>query len=281
MAKTVVITGGNSGIGLAMAQEVAARGERVIMACRNLSKAEAARADILRCTPGAEIEIASLDLASFEHIRRFVDALGGRPVDALINNAGACPSRQQFTAEGFELQFGANYLGPFLLTHLMIPNLSAAAAANSEARIVHVASVAHNVGRIDPRTFRGRSRYLPLSAYAQSKLGNLMFHYALTRRLPREISTHAMHPGGVDSGMYRDLPRPAYAVIRAFLIAPERAGRLGADLALSPEYRSRSGGYHTTQRPNPVSRRARDTAQQESLYAESAALAGIEPLPTC
>lgn len=279
MAKTVVITGANSGIGLALTEEVTDRGSRVIMACRNLPKAEAARTDILRGVPGADIEIASLDLASLEHVHRFAAELGGRPVDALINNAGACPPRQRFTAEGFELQFGANYLGPFLLTHLMLPNLRVAAAEHGEARIVHVASAAHLVGHIDRRTFRGRARYQPISAYAQSKLGNLMFHYALSRRLPTEIGTHAMHPGGVDSGMYRDLPPPMHAMVRAFLIPPDRAGRLGADLALSPDYRNRSGGYHAVQPPNRVSRRARDVQLQERLYAETATLAGVEPLP--
>ena len=281
MPKTVVVTGANSGIGLAMAHELAARGATVCLACRNQAKAEAAREEIVRRTPGAEVDVLSLDLASFEHIHRFATDLAARHerVDALINNAGASPLKQQFTAEGFELQFGANYLGPFLLTHLLLPQLRRAAEQTGDARIVHVASVAHNIGRIDPDTFRGRSKYRPFPAYAQSKLANLMFNYALARRLPDGLSTHAMHPGGVDSDIYRELPRPVHAALRPFLISADRAGRLGTELALSSEYRDRSGEYLTAQRPNPVSRRARDVAAQEVLYAESAVLAGVEPLP--
>ncbi|TJZ79390.1 SDR family NAD(P)-dependent oxidoreductase [Rhodococcus oryzae] len=281
MPKTVVVTGANSGIGLAMAHELAARGATVCLACRNQAKAEAAREEIARRTPGAKVDVLSLDLSSFEHIHRFATDLAARHerVDALINNAGASPLKQQFTAEGFELQFGANYLGPFLLTHLLLPQLRLAAEQTGDARIVHVASVAHNIGRIDADTFRGRSKYRPFPAYAQSKLANLMFNYALARRLPDGLSTHAMHPGGVDSDIYRELPRAVHAALRPFLISADRAGRLGAELALSPEYRERSGEYLTAQRPNPVSRRARDVAAQEALYAESAVLAGVEPLP--
>ena len=88
-----------------------------------------------------------------------------------------------------------------------------------------------------------------------------------------------MHPGGVDSDIYRELPRAVHAALRPFLISADRAGRMGTELALSPEYRDRSGEYLTAQRPNPVSRRARDVAAQEALYAESAVLAGVEPLP--
>ncbi|MFD4183803.1 SDR family NAD(P)-dependent oxidoreductase [Rhodococcus sp. NPDC058514] len=98
MSKTVVITGANGGIGLAMAHAVAASGARVVLACRNTDRAESARTQILRRRPAADVEIVPLDLASFEHIHRFATKLGERPVDALINNAGAAPSRQQYTA---------------------------------------------------------------------------------------------------------------------------------------------------------------------------------------
>src|SRR5690606_3242999 len=127
MHKIAVITGGNSGIGLAMAQELAARGTRLCLACRNQDKAAQARDLILARTPGAEVELYALDLASFASVRAFAAALSERHphIDVLINNAGAAPLSQQFTAEGFELQFGANYLGHFLLTHLLLPRLVA------------------------------------------------------------------------------------------------------------------------------------------------------------
>jgi NAD(P)-dependent dehydrogenase (short-subunit alcohol dehydrogenase family) len=282
MLKTVVITGGNTGIGLATAHEVAARGARVVLACRNQEKAQSARQQILAAHPGAEVEVMSLDLSSFAHIRRFVSQLRQEhpAVHALINNAGASPMKQQFTEDGFEMQFGANYLGPFLLTHLMLPMLEQAAELSDDARIVHLSSIVHNIGRINPKTFRGRRPYFTLSAYAQSKLGNLMFNYALARRLPDGVRTYAMHPGGVDSDIYRELPGPAHKVLKLGLIPADRAAKLASDLALSDEYRSRSGEYFTAQQPKPVKRGARSTGAQDDLYLRSCELAVVEPLPT-
>lgn len=280
MQKIVVITGGNSGIGLAMAQELAARGARLCLACRNMGKAAAARDLILAQTPSAHVELYTLDLASFASIRHFADELATRhpQVDVLINNAGAAPLSQQFTADGFELQFGANYLGHFLLTHLLLPLLRAAVQAKGEARVVHVASIAHMAGRIRPDTFRGRERYSPGAAYAQSKLANLMFSNALARRLPTGVTSQAFHPGGVDSEIWRELPRLAYLALKPFLITPARAGRLGADLALSPAHARENGGYYSAQWPRPVSRTARSQVAQDELYALSCELTGVNGL---
>lgn len=281
MEKVVVITGGNSGIGLAMAQEVAARGARVCLACRNIEKAEVARKQILERAPGAHVRIFRLDLASFASIRAFADEIGKElpHIDALINNAGAAPLSQQFTAEGFELQFGANYLGHFLLTHLLLPSLQAAVQLKGESRVVHVASIAHMFGRIRPGTFRGMSRYRPGAAYAQSKLANLMFSHALARRLPAGVTSQALHPGGVDSEIWRELPRPVYLMLKPFLISAERAGRLGAELAVSPEHARENGGYYSAQWPRPMSRTARSHTEQDALYQASCELAGLPGLP--
>ncbi|MBJ8344914.1 SDR family NAD(P)-dependent oxidoreductase [Antrihabitans sp. YC2-6] len=279
MPKTVVITGANAGIGLATAHDVAARGAKVVMACRNLDKAKAAREEILQRTPSADLEIISLDLSSLDHVRRFAAELAENnpQIDALINNAGASPVGQQFTEDGFEMQFGANYLGPFLLTHLLLPNLKA--AESGDARIVHLSSIVHNIGGIDPDTFRGRKFYFTLTAYAQSKLANAMFNYALARRLPEGIATNAMHPGGVDSEIYRDLPKPIYSVFRLALISADKPAKLSADLALAPEHRGRTGDFLTAQRPLPVSRTARNLKKQEDLYLRSCTFVGIDPIP--
>lgn len=281
MHKIAVITGGNSGIGLATAQELAARGTRVCLACRNQDKGAQARDLILARTPGAEVELYSLDLASFASIRAFAQAFAGQHphLDVLINNAGAAPLSQQFTQEGFELQFGANYLGHFLLTHLLLPRLAAAVQVKGEARVVHVASIAHMFGQIRPDTFRGMKRYRPGAAYAQSKLANLMFSNALARRLPTGITSQALHPGGVDSEIWRDLPRLAYLAIKPFLITPERGGHLAAELAVGSAHARENGGYYSAQWPRPISRTARSHAGQDELYRMSCELTGVEPLP--
>jgi len=281
MAKVVVVTGGNSGIGLAAATELAGSGCVVCLACRNQDKAALAMASIRQRHPDARVEVYSLDLASFDSIRRFVAMFVAKhpALDVLVNNAGAAPLKLGHTAEGFELQFGGNYLGPFLLTHLLVPALARAAQVNGGARIIHLASIAHNVGKIDEATFRDRKPYSVAAAYGQSKLGNLMFNFALARRLPPGVTTHALHPGAVASDIYRDFPRLVYAVMRPFMITAERAGKLIADTALSSTYIDRSGSYESVQKPHLVSRIARNEEGQEQLYAQSCALAGVQGLP--
>lgn len=277
MTKTVLITGGNSGIGLAIAHEMASRGNvRLCLASRDLKKTEAARDAIRAKAPGTEVECWSLDLGSLDGIRAFAKeflAKHGR-LDVLVNNAGAYPAKQQFTADGYEFQFGANYLGPVLLTHLLLPALQ----KSDDARIVHMSSVMHTLGNIDPSTFRGRRFYIGTRAYGQSKLGNLLFSHALARRLDG-ITSNAMHPGGVNSSIYDDLPKILQGVIRPFLITAEPAAKLASDLALSPEHRQTTGQYFTAQPPTFSSPRSRNRELQEKLYADSCQLLGIEPLP--
>ncbi|MFZ5756171.1 MAG: SDR family NAD(P)-dependent oxidoreductase [Pseudomonadota bacterium] len=277
--KTVLITGGNSGIGLAIAHEAAARGARVCIASRDQQKSAAAKAAIEKAVPGAEVETFRLDLGSLEAIRAFAaEFLQKHPVlDVLVNNAGTNLETQKFTADGYEMQFGGNYLGPFLLTHLLLPALENA----DDGRIVHMASMIHLIGRIDESTFRGRKPYIGVMAYAQSKLGNILFSHALARRLAsRGITSNAMHPGGVNTNIYDDLPGWISGALRPFLIGPDKAAKLACDFALAPEHRQTTGTYRTVQPPSFQSRKARNVELQEWLYAESCRLAGVTPLPT-
>ncbi|OHU31236.1 oxidoreductase [Mycobacteroides franklinii] len=278
-SRTVVITGANAGIGLATAQRLATDGHSIVMACRNQQKARAARDQILAATPGAQVDVMSLDLSSFEHIRRFAGELAAQhpQVDVLINNAGASPMRQSTTEDGFELQWGANYLGPFLLTHLLLPQLQA--ARSGDARVIHLSSVAHSTGRINEKTWQGRRLYFTYAAYAQSKMGNLMFSNALARRLPRGVTSNALHPGNVRSDIWREIPRPVRSLVMLALITPERPSRLITDMAVSDDYHGRNGEYLAAQRPSPVRRYTRNQAAQDALYAKSCDLVGVDPLP--
>jgi NAD(P)-dependent dehydrogenase (short-subunit alcohol dehydrogenase family) len=275
-AKTIVITGGNSGIGLAAAARLARQGQRVIMACRDQAKAAQARQQIVAGTPSAEVMLYPLDLASFDSIKRCAEQVitDFKVIDVLINNAGVYPIKQQFTREGFELQFGVNYLGHVLLTHLMLPALQKA----PEARIIHLSSVMHNLGTIDFDSFRGRKRYSGMAAYAQSKLANLMFSNELARRLPATITSNALHPGGVDSEIYREFPGAIYKILKIFLISADRPASLITEMALSETWKGRTGAFKSAHGPLPVSRFSRDVQLSKRLYEESCRLVGVNPL---
>jgi NAD(P)-dependent dehydrogenase (short-subunit alcohol dehydrogenase family) len=183
--RTAVVTGANSGLGLATARELSRAGARVILACRDTGKGEAVAADL----PG-ETEVRSLDLADLTSVRAFAAGITG-PVDLLINNAGLMALPLRRTADGFEMQFGTNHLGHFALTGLLLDRIT--------DRVVTLSSGMHRMGRIrvsDPNWQHGR--YQRWLAYGQSKLANLMFAYELQHRLIAAGSpTRSMsaHPG--------------------------------------------------------------------------------------
>jgi NAD(P)-dependent dehydrogenase (short-subunit alcohol dehydrogenase family) len=274
--KTVLITGGNAGIGLAIATEIAGNGTQVILACRNQTKAAQAREKILAISPATDIQIYPLDLASFASIKKLSDQflVDHSKLDVLINNAGAFPMKQEFTKEGFEFQFGVNYLGHVLLTHLLLPALKNV----TEARIIHLSSIMHNFGSIDFDSFRGAKKYSGFTAYCQSKLANLLFSNELARRLPLTVTSNAVHPGGVDSDIYHEWSKIIYAVMKPFLITPERAALLVTKMSLSDEWRGISGKFKSAHGPLPVSRAGRDSELSRRLYEESCRLTGVNPL---
>jgi NAD(P)-dependent dehydrogenase (short-subunit alcohol dehydrogenase family) len=195
--KTILVTGGNSGIGYEAALQFARKGAKVVLACRNLEKAHAAAGRIAKAYPDAAVEVMELDLASLASVRTFAKEFhrDHRSLDILCNNAGVMGLRNGRTADGFETQFGTNHLGHFALTGLLLDLL----LATGGARIVTVGSPSHRFGKIGfddlnwERRFYGRWR-----AYGQSKLANLMFAFELQRMLAaagaKQISV-ACHPG--------------------------------------------------------------------------------------
>lgn len=280
MKKTALITHVNTGIGLLTAMDLARAGVTVCMACNNSEQAEASRNKILQVVPTAKIELYTLDLSSFTSIRQMVKEFSAKHqyLDVLINNTDTGCIQQEVTQEGFEPQFGIHYLGPFLLTHLLLPLLEATVALKGEARILHAASMTHLVGKLNENSFSGQLPYRPVAAYAQSKLASLMFNFTLARRLPAGITTHAFHLDGGDACIWRKLPRLVYAFLRLFLTGTERVGILAVDLALGSSYKGATGGYHSVQWPKAISRLARDQQKQDWLYQKSCELTGVTAL---
>jgi NAD(P)-dependent dehydrogenase (short-subunit alcohol dehydrogenase family) len=194
--RVAVVTGANSGLGLITARELARKGARVILACRNLQKGEAAIHEVTEAASGPDPELEELDLADLSSVRSFAGRVvaGGEGVDLLINNAGVMAPPRRRTADGFELQFGTNHLGHFALTNLLLPLME----GREDARVVTLSSNAHKLGRIAFDNLNGDRRYFRWNAYGQSKLANLLFALELDRRLRAEGSTVkslAAHPG--------------------------------------------------------------------------------------
>jgi short-subunit dehydrogenase len=193
--RTICITGANSGLGLEAARNLVGAGAHVIMACRNVEKAEAA-AQSLRSGKGS-VEVRPLDLASLASIRRFSELLLADDIelDGLMNNAGLMALDQSRTEDGFETQIGVNHLGHYALTGLLLPSL----LKRPNSRIVNVSSMGHIPGKIHLDDLMcDHRRYSRWGAYFQSKLANILFTNELERRLRETQSTTialAAHPG--------------------------------------------------------------------------------------
>jgi NAD(P)-dependent dehydrogenase (short-subunit alcohol dehydrogenase family) len=195
-ARLAVVTGANSGLGLATARELARAGARVLLACRNVEKGEGACGEIEGAVPGPRLELEELDLASLDSVRSFAERFRAAHdgLDLLINNAGVMATPRRRTADGFELQFGTNHLGHFALTGLLI----GAMEGRDDARVVTLSSAVHRMGHIAFGNLGGDRRYFRWRAYGQSKLANLLFALELDRRLRAAGSTVkslAAHPG--------------------------------------------------------------------------------------
>jgi len=202
------VTGANTGVGLETARGLARLGAAEVLACRNTDAAAAARQDILRTVPGADIDVVRLDVSELTSVRDCADELrAGYPViDILVNNAGVMHQTRQLTADGFEGDFGTNFLGPFALTGLLLDRILASAAG----RIIAVSSKTHRGGRIDFDDLHSATAFTPSAAYTRSKLAQLMAMFELQRRLESAGSpaiSLAAHPGGTRTGILREQSR--------------------------------------------------------------------------
>lgn len=214
--KRVIITGANSGIGFHAARHLAKAGAEVVLACRDIQKAQAAQKRILDETPSAKVFTAWLDLSSLSSVRHFADAFlkQATPLDLLINNAGvmALP-RRRITEDGFELQFGTNHLGHFALTGLLLPAILAA----PEARVITVSSIAHRGGKIRFHDLQWKLGYMPWPAYRQSKLANLLFGLELERQFEWagcNASSIVVHPGVAKTNLFAAGPGASSVLMR-------------------------------------------------------------------
>jgi NAD(P)-dependent dehydrogenase (short-subunit alcohol dehydrogenase family) len=266
--RTFLVTGANTGIGRATVQGLAGRGARVFLACRTETKTRPVIDAIASETGNRALEFLPLDLGDFSSIRACAETFlaSGEPLHVLINNAGLA-GRRGMTDSGFELIFGTNYVGPFLLTSLLLERLE----ESSPARIVNVASDAHyGAPGIDYEAVRQPTRTRTgMAEYGVSKLANVLHAQELSRRLQRtNVSTYSLHPGVIASEIWRRVPWPVRPLIKLRMGSTEQGAQTPLYCATSAEVAADSGRYYEDSKAKQPSRTATAELAAE-LWARS------------
>ncbi|EDV92435.1 retinol dehydrogenase 12 [Drosophila grimshawi] len=282
--KVVIVTGCNTGIGKETVLELARRGAKIYMACRDPSRCEATRIEIIDRTQNQQLYNRSLDLGSLESVRNFVARFKTEEtrLDLLINNAGimACP--RSLTSDGYEQQLGVNHLGHFLLTNLLLDRLKQA----TPSRIVVVSSAAYLFGRINRSDLMSERNYSKFfGAYAQSKLANILFTRKLSNLLHGTgVTVNCCHPGVVRTELNRHFAGPNWTkntlkVGSLYFFKTPRAGaQTSLRLALDPKLECSSGGYYSDCMRFPLMPWARNMDTADWLWRESEKLVGLPPI---
>jgi retinol dehydrogenase 12 len=267
--RVALITGANTGIGRVTAIELAKRGAHVILACRSLDRTQAVLEEIRAARPHAVAEWLPLELSDFASVHACAKTFLVRdlPLHLLINNAGVAGARG-LTPSRFEWMYGVNHMGHFLLTRLLLERMRRSAPA----RIVTVASRAHRrVGGIDWAAVRRPTSSLTgVREYCASKLANVLFSAELGRRLAGSgVTSYSLHPGVVDSDIWRGLPWPLRALNRLRLISIEEGARTTLHCAASESVGKETGLYYAESRPAEPSAAARSEALAAELWKRS------------
>jgi NAD(P)-dependent dehydrogenase (short-subunit alcohol dehydrogenase family) len=275
--KVVVITGANSGIGRETTRALARKGATIVMACRNLVKAKPVCNAIKQESSNTKIEVMQLDLASLRSIREFAERFCQKyeKLDVLINNAGVFSMTREETKDGFEKTIGTNHLGPFLLTHLLLPLIK----RTPEARIVNVSSNTAFYGQIDLDDLHLKKKYHSFRAYAASKLAIVFFTQELAERLKdADITVNALHPGHVATNIW---PEDKWYMAlfsklqRPFTISAEEGAQTSIYLASSDEVKGITGRYFDKKKPRAIPSRCTNTQLQKGLWRLSEQLTGL------
>jgi NAD(P)-dependent dehydrogenase (short-subunit alcohol dehydrogenase family) len=285
--KCVIVTGANTGIGFEAAKLLAQRRARVLLACRDEGKAQAAIARIRADVPGADLKFLPCDQADLASVRRAAEIAAQEPrIDVLLNNAGVMFPPLTRTAQGFELQFGVNHLGCFALTCLLLPKL----AQTPGTRVVVTSSLAHTRGAIDWDDLNADNSYKASQRYSDSKLANLLFVQELDRRLRAAhspVTVVACHPGIAGTDLSRHMPaigRLVWPVLGLVLNSAAQGAWPALQAATAPDVVP--GGYYGPQQlggargPSGIAKRtpqSLDAALARRLWDVSVQMTGIDP----
>jgi len=276
--KTCLITGATQGVGFATAKALATKGARVVLVGRDETRTARAVTRIKEETGNSKVSYLIADLSSFDAVRELARTFKNAhsTLDVLINNAGGMSRRRKVTSDNFELSWKVNHLAYFLLTAELLPLLK----ASSPARIINVASTAHYRGQIDFDDLQGEKHYAMWKAYQQSKLANVMFTYALARRLEGTgVTANCLHPGLVASGFVANigpLEKLFAPLIKLVMISPEEGAKTSIYLASALGVASINGKYFDKGQPMRSSDASYNEDVQERLWALSAEQTGVD-----
>ena len=266
MAKTILITGANTGIGRVTAEELAKSGHRVFLACRSLEKTQPV-IDGIRAA-GGFAEFLALDLGDLDSVRSCAEAFLAKsePLSVLINNAGLA-GQKGFTKSGFELAFGTNHVGHFLFTNLLLPKLR----ESEGARVVNVSSQGHyRAPGIDWEAIKKPTATATgFPEYCVSKLANVLHANELARREGDKVRTYSLHPGGVASDVWRGVPWGLRHVLKLFLKSNEEGALTTLHCATSDAAGRETGLYYDECKVKRASKVALDTSLAAELWKRS------------
>ncbi|XP_024874377.1 retinol dehydrogenase 12-like [Temnothorax curvispinosus] len=298
VGKTVIITGANTGIGKETARDLYRRGARVILACRDMQRANDAIEDIRRNPPSkadreqfqgnpGELAVYRLDLCSLKSVRECAEMLlkNESAIHLLINNAGVMMCPQEKTEDGFDLQLQTNHLGHFLLTLLLLPKMQ---SSGYGCKILNVSSCMHMFGAVH-EDLNLEKTYTPFRAYAQSKLANVLFTKELARRLKEAhiygINVYSLHPGVITTELGRHFSKTVFpgastgfrSLLRPILKNPEQGAQTTIYCSVAEQAANETGLYYRECGVATPQWRARNDQIAENLWNQTCQLLKLEP----
>ncbi|KAH8403999.1 hypothetical protein KR215_007784 [Drosophila sulfurigaster] len=281
--RIAVITGGNRGIGLRIVEKLLACDMTVVMGVRDPAGAKTAVGDIVDLTQTkGKLICEQLDVGDLKSVRTFAQRIAAKypKIDVLLNNAGIMFAPFKLTADNYESHFAINYLGHFLLTHLLLPQLRAAGRDGKNARIVNVSSCVNLIGSINYKDINGLKNYYPGAAYSQSKLAQILFTRHLQSLLDAEkshVQVIAVHPGIVDTELFEHSATTSVPFLKKILFkTPERGARTVVYAAIEPSIEGQGGIYLSNCGRGPFHASAKSPVKCERLFDFSCDLLKIK-----
>ncbi|XP_070490362.1 retinol dehydrogenase 12-like [Chironomus tepperi] len=277
--KVVIITGANAGIGKACAIDLAKRGGKIYIACRNKTRGEDALNDIRRESGSDKVYFLQLDLASLKSVREFSEKFHQleTKLDILINNAGLLLDKKSYTEDGFEMHMGVNHLGHFLLTNLLLDLLKAAAPS----RIVVVSSVIYKMLKFDKDDWMCDRKFSAFRGYGFSKIANILFTTELSKKLEGTgVTVNCCHPGAVHTDIVQGWNIPFMGFLRSvlgrFIKTPVEGAQTQIRLAVDPDLELVTGKYFTDCKEEELTREGKNTENAKWLWEKSCEVVSIK-----